>query len=59
MCMQLIELLQQVLETKRLPRRLERQIQEALRFGELNEAEMTLLDQLIDALASGAIQCIA
>ncbi|UBF29282.1 hypothetical protein K9N68_16475 [Kovacikia minuta CCNUW1] len=56
--MQLVEIVQKVLETRELTTSLERQIQKHLEREEFTEAEITAIDQLIDALCKGTIRSV-
>jgi hypothetical protein len=56
--MQIVQMVQQVLETGELPMKLERQMQSLLKGKELSEAEMAAIDQLINALCEGTIQSV-
>ncbi|NJP11430.1 MAG: hypothetical protein HC866_19725 [Leptolyngbyaceae cyanobacterium RU_5_1] len=57
--MQLIEVVNQVLETGVLPVAVERKMQKLLRTEEFDETEIAAVDRLIDALMRGAIQSTA
>lgn len=57
--MQLIEIITEVLETGLMPMAVERRMHQLLDSGHLNETEMQVVDQLIDALSTGKIQPVA
>jgi len=57
--MQLVELMTEVLETGLMPMATERKMQALLKSKTMNEVEMQMIDQLIDALTAGKIQAIA
>ncbi len=57
--MQLIETITQVLETGLLPMAVERKLLNLLDSKEMSEAEIVLIDRLIEALAQGEVQAIA
>ncbi|EKQ69757.1 hypothetical protein OsccyDRAFT_2402 [Leptolyngbyaceae cyanobacterium JSC-12] len=57
--MQLIETITQVLETGLLPMAVERKLLNLLDSKEMSEAEIVLIDRLIEALAQGEVQATA
>lgn len=57
--MQLVEIVEHVLETGLLPMAIERKMYTLLHTKEIDEAEMVMIDQLIDALANGEVNAIA
>jgi hypothetical protein len=59
MDMQLIEIINEVLETGELSMSVERRLQTLLNSRDINETEMHVIDELIDALSTGKIQAIA
>lgn len=56
--MQLVEIVKRVLETGELTMSLERQMQTLIQGRELNSAEIAAIDQLIEAISSGAIRSV-
>lgn len=56
--MQLVEIVKRVLETGELPMSLERQMQTLIQGRDLNNAEIAAIDQLIEAITSGAIRSV-
>jgi hypothetical protein len=58
LCKQFIEIAQKVLETGELPMSLEREMKRLLESNELSEAEMAVIDQLIDGLCKGTIRSV-
>lgn len=57
--MQLIELVEQILETGVLPMHIERTLQKVMGSREFNAYEMAVVDRLLEALIHGHIQPIA
>jgi len=57
--MQLIDMMTQVLETGLLPMAVERKMHKLLDSREISEAEMVVIDRLIEALTRGDVQAIA
>lgn len=57
--MQIIEVVQQVLETGVMPMAVERKIQALLGTRQFDEGEVRAIDQLIDALMHGRVRPVA
>ncbi|MDX2232559.1 MAG: hypothetical protein NW220_23210 [Leptolyngbyaceae cyanobacterium bins.349] len=57
--MQLIEMITEVLDTGVLSMSAERRLNTLLNSRDINEMEMRVIDELIDALSTGKIQAIA
>lgn len=55
----LIEIVEEVLETGLLPMSVEQKMYTLLHTNEIDETEMAMIDQLIEALTNGDINAIA
>lgn len=56
--MQIVEIVQRVLDTGELPMNLERRMRNLLQGQKFSEAEMTAIDQLIEAMYRGSVRSV-
>lgn len=57
--MQLIEVVEQVLEAGVLPMAVERKLYQLLESSQFNAKEIAAIEQLLEAMMSGAVQPVA